>query len=124
MKSKINYENEVELIDSGTFINYGQDKPVTITIKEEDGTSLGIKVKFNYDKSAKEASFNFSQQDTYTLILTVTHNGLIANYGYINPVLVGTFNGHELYFNIRIDINGIEDSPLIHYSWFKGKKIS
>lgn len=124
MKSKITYEDEFELIDSGTFINFGQSKPVTITINEEDGTSLSIKLKFNYDKSAKEASFDFSQQDAYTLILSVKHNGIIANYGYINPVVVGTFNGHELFFNIRIDINSIEDSPLINYSWFKGKKIS
>ncbi len=123
MKSKISYENEVELIDSGTFINFGQDKPVSITINEADGTSLSIKVKFTYDKTVKEASFNFSQQDIYTLILSVIHNGIIANYGYVKPVVVGTFNGYELYFNIKIDINSPEDSPLIHYSWFKGKKI-
>ena len=124
MKSKISYDDGFELIDSGTFINFGQNKPVTISINEEDGTSLSIKLEFIYDKSAKEASFNFSQQDIYTLILKVNHNGIIANYGYINPVVVGTYNGHELFFNVRIDINSIEDSPLINYSWFKGTKIS
>lgn len=122
MKSKIIYDDEIVLIDSGTFINFSPNKPVTITINETDGTSLSIKLKFNYDKSVKEASFDFSQQDKFTLILSIKHNGIIANYGYLKPVTVGTFDGHELFFNIRIDINNTDDSPLINYSWYKGKK--
>lgn len=125
MKSKISYEEELEIIDSGTFIHFSQKKPVTITINEDDGTSLSIRIEFVYDKLAGDEAFKFSQHDLYTLILKVTHKGMLANYGYNSHVKVGYFNGHELFFNIRVDINSIEDdSPLIHYTWLKGQKTS
>ena len=122
MKSKISYEEELELIDSGTFIHFNQQKPVTITINEDDGTNLSVRLEFVYDKLAGEKAFDISQFNIYTINLKVIHKGYLANYGYINPVKVGSYNGHDLFFNIRIDINSIEDSPLINYSWFKGQK--
>jgi hypothetical protein len=122
MKSRIFYENNLELIDYGTFIHFNQKEPVTLTVSEDDGTNLSVRLEFVYDKDAGEKAFDFSQYNNYTLNLKVTHKGHLTNYGYVNPVKVGTFNGHELYFNIRVDINSIEDSPLIHYSWFKGQK--
>ena len=123
MKSQISYEEELELIDSGSFINFGQ-KPVTITIYEDDGTRLSVKAEFIFDKTVGDESFKVSQIDNFTLLLSVRHKGHLANYGYINPIKIGSFNGHELFFNIRMDINGNEDSVSICYSWFKGKKIS
>ncbi|MFM7894720.1 MAG: DUF6864 domain-containing function [Flavobacterium sp.] len=123
MKSQISYEEELELIDSGSFINFGQ-KTVTITIYEDDGTRLSVKTEFVFDKTAGDEAFKFSQFDNFTLLLTVRHKGHLANYGYINPIKIGSFNGHELFFNIRIDINSNEDSASMSYSWFKGKKIS
>lgn len=121
MKSTISYDDELQLIDSGTFLHYGF-KPVTISIKEDDGTSLNIRLEFVFDKSVGDTSFKFSQLDKFTLLLKVTHNGRLVNYGYKSPVKVGSFNGHELFFNIRVNINSVEDSPVISYSWFKGKK--
>ena len=122
MKSKIIYDEELELIDSGSFIHYKQEIPVTISISEDDGVNINIRLEFVYDKTAEEESFKFSQYNNSTLQITVKHKGQLANYGYINPVNVGSFNGYELLFNIRIDINNIGDNPLISYSWFKGKK--
>jgi len=88
MKTIITYDDGLELIDSGTFINFKQEKSVSLSIYEEDGTRLSIKIEFIYDKSVKESSFDFSQQDIYTLLLKVTHNGIIANYGYIKQLLL------------------------------------
>ena len=122
MKSKISYEEELEIIDSGTFIHFDQKKPVTITINEDDGTNLSIRLEFVHEKFESGEVFKFSEHNVYTLNLKVTHTGQLANFGYVNPVNVGSFNGHELFFNIRVDINGAADSPLIHYTWFKGQK--
>lgn len=122
MKSKIFYEEELELIDSGSFIHFKQEFPVTISICEDDGVNINIRLEFVYDITAEAESFKFSQYNSDTLKITIKHKGQLANYGYINPVNVGSFNGHELFFNIRIDINAIGDNPLISYSWFKGKK--
>jgi len=122
MKSKIFYDDDLEIIDTGTFIHFGQEKPVTISINEDDGTNLNIRFEFVYDKTINEASLKFAKHNNDTLKITVRHKGVMANYGYINPVSVGSFNGHELFFNVRIDFNSFDDSPLLNYTWFKGKK--
>ena len=122
MKSKISYDEELEIIDTGTFIHFEQKKPVKITINEDDGTNLSIRLEFILDKSASGEFFKLSKHNIYTLNLKVTHKGQLANFGYVSPVSIGTFNGHELFFNIRVDINSDVDAPLIHYTWFKGQK--
>jgi hypothetical protein len=122
MKSKIFYDDETEIIESYTFIHYDMDKAVTFSIKEDDGTKINIRLEFIYDKNIKGENFNFTEYNSDTLKITVTHNGQLMNYGYVKPLKIGSFNNHNLYFNIRVDLNTLQDSPLINYTFYKGKK--
>lgn len=124
MNSKITYDNEIELLQSNSFIHYNQNEPVTISITEDDNTNINIRLEFNYDKDIEKESFKFSEHDVDTLKITINHKGQLLNYGYINPIKIGVFNNYELFFNLRIDINSTEDSPLVNYTWYKGKKVS
>ncbi|WP_445454236.1 DUF6864 domain-containing function [Flavobacterium sp. 25HG05S-40] len=124
MTTKILYEGELELIDNGTFLHYSLEKPVTLSITESDGVKINIRLEFVYSKVIRQSErvFTFTEYNSDTLKITIKHDGLLANFGYVEPVKIGSFDGHELFFNLRVDINSKEDSPVIHYTWFKGKK--
>ena len=124
MKSLITFEDNSYLIDAGSFIHSAPNQFAKIEITESDGTKLSVVLKFIYNINAKDATFEFSQQDIYTLILTIKHNGIILNHGYPSPVSLGTFDKHELLFNLRVNINSPEDCPKVSYSWYKGKLIA
>ena len=121
MKTKILYDNELEVLDSGTFIHYDLEKPVTLSISEPDGTNINIRIEFLHDTDAKDELFKISKYNDDTLKIEIKHKGKLLNHGFINPVNVGGFNGHELFFNIRLDLNSVKDSPLVTYTWFQRK---
>lgn len=120
--TKIKFDDPWVLLDSGTFIHYDNEKPLTLTIIESDGTPISVRFTFQKDSENKQPLIKFGSFDKDTILVTITHNGHLSNFGFLKPVKFGSFNGKELFFNFRLDLNNADDSILINFSWFTGKE--
>lgn len=130
--TKIEFDEDYDVIDSGSIIHYNITKPIILKIEEEDGTP--IKVRFEFKTSNVDSKgvyngnpiftqnyINLSEFDYETLLVKVNYIGKANNFGPTEFLDLGTFNGRTLYFNFRIDINEVSDCPMINYTWFVGK---
>ncbi len=124
--SKFELQAPFEIIDTGTFIQYMPNEAVIVIVTENDGTPIKAKFNFVYESNLGEPKIEVKQddKDKDAFLLTIKHSGAVSNFGFLKPIQVGSFNGKILFFNFRADLNGIEDSALIHYSWYTGKEIT
>ncbi|MGV3460685.1 MAG: DUF6864 domain-containing function [Flavobacterium sp.] len=111
-----------KILDSGTVIHYDDSQPITFQIVEDDGTEINIRFEFIGEKGISD-EVKLNQYDKDTILIEIRHGMFLTNYGFVKPFKVGTFNGLELLFNFRIDINGSGDSVLMHYTWYTGEEV-
>lgn len=120
-KSRIILEDNWEVLDSGSFIHSNLFVPFKIQVVENDGTEINARFIFVNDPNLKDSSLKVEMFDKNTFQIKLLHNGLFVNFGFKNPIPVGTYNNRDLMFNFRVDLNGNEDSPLINYTWLINK---
>jgi len=119
--SKILIEEEWEILDSGTFIHTKLNTPFTIQIVEDDGTEINARFVFKHNPNISDSFLNVEHYDIDTFQISLTHNGLLSNFGFVEPIEIGNYNNRRLKFNFRVDINNGSDSPLITYTWLINK---
>lgn len=120
--TKINFNAPWVLLDSGSFIHYDTEQPVTLTVVENDGTPINARLILKKDTEIDDPTIKFDEFDKDTLLVTIIHNGHLSNYGLMEPLKVGSFNGNELYFNFRFDLNNNSDTVKVHFTWYTGKE--
>jgi hypothetical protein len=122
--TKIELEAPWELLESGTLIHYDNAQPLTLKLIESDGTPIKVRFLFKRNEEPKfmEPTIKFDSYDKETIQIEITHSGSMSNFGLLKPIKLGSYNLKELYFNFRLDQNNIEDTTLIHFSWYLGKE--
>ena len=119
--TEIKLDEPWDILDSGSVIHYDNNKPITFTIIEKDGTPINIRFEFLYKKALEKNTMEFVEFDEDTLLIKINHSGNLSNYGILKPIDIGSFNGRDLLFNYRVDLNNNEDSVLLNITWYLKK---
>jgi len=121
MISKISIE-KIEILDTGSIIQYRHDLPISITIKESDGTLITCRFEFLLKPEIQNDFVHISPYDVDTVNLQCQYKFGLSNFGAIEPIRIGTFDNEPLFFNFRANINGPNENAIIHYSWYITKE--
>lgn len=121
--TKFELPNSMEFLDTGTLIYSDLSSHFKLYVTEADGTIIKVMFQFVQNKDLVNPSSNASMFDKDTILFNISFNEVLINFGYLQPIRIGTFNSKELFFNFRIDISCKEDSALIHYTWLLGKEV-
>ena len=117
MKSEISIE-KIEILDTGSIIQYRPDLPISITIKEGDGTLITCRFEFLLKTDIQSDFVHISSYNAETVNIQCQYKFGLSNFGAIEPLQIGTFDKETLFFNFRVNINGPNENAIIHYSWY------
>lgn len=125
MNPDIVLDDTYGVLTSGSVIQYNRDTPITVFVTEDDGTKIGVRFEFvkeqnagNKEAASFEATIHPSMHDENTIKLAINMHKVLSNFGMLNAMKVGNFNGKELLFNFRMSINGDGDPAIVHFTWF------
>ena len=120
--TRFQLEDEWQILDTGTLIHYDTAKPLTLSITEIDGTNINVRFELKKDNKVPTPTVKLDAFNDDTLQIFISFGSSISNFGYAKPISIGSYNGLELHFNFRIDLNDESDSALIHYTWYTGEE--
>ncbi|PZO30964.1 MAG: hypothetical protein DCF13_01915 [Flavobacteriaceae bacterium] len=121
--TKFELEDDWEILDTGTVINYEYNKPITLFIVENDGTKMKLRFVLNKDAEIEKDQVHFSEYKKDTLLIAIKFKQFLLNFGTLQPSRIGTYNGKDVYFNFRVSINSEDDCAQLTYTWYLKKEL-
>jgi len=130
MITKFKLESALEILDSGTVIQSKVGDNITLYVTEYENVNIAVRFEFIKDannpniKSPESAMASLIDYSSDTVKIEVRYkSSALLNFGYIDPVKIGTYYEKNLFFNFRVSINSDIDVAIINYTWYISKEV-
>lgn len=120
--TKIKDTSGIEILDSNYVLSFSKTDPIILEINEKDGTPIKVRFEFIQDDCLSENKIKLNMYDKDTLQVLIKYKSPLGNFGLVEPINIGSFNGRKLFFNFRLTMNNLKDNPIINYTWYLGKE--
>ena len=121
--TKYELEEPWEVLDTGVIIHNDINKPLTLFVIEDNETPIKVRFVFKRESVTESVEIKLGNFDKDTIEVQIIYKGTVSNFGWLQPFHIGSFNGRDIHFNFRLDLNSNEDAALLHFTWYLGRKI-
>ena len=122
MPLKIHFPNQIEVLESGTLIQFNQES-ILFELTGNTGGKIIVDVRFINSIENSETRMTFEDGGENHLIMNLINFGNKIGHGNTDAMAIGTFDNKELFFSYRVT-SGNETFPrTFEYTFYTGKEV-